>query len=326
MSRIHEALKKAAQERTAQLSATERSNLAAVSADIHRSVLPSPAADRSIHSGVASETGQFLCFDELVKRCACPGWRQDPYSLSSPQRGENSRIAAESFARLRSRLSQFANAQPLRRVLVTSSVSDEGKTFVAANLAQSIVLQPEKRVLVIDADLRSPRAHEMFEAPATPGLANYLQGEADEFSIIQRGPNKNLCFIPSGQRIPNPSELLGSEQMKKLLNLVTPAFDWVIIDSPPTLPVHDASVLADLCDGVLFVIRAGETDYQTVGKGVSEFRNKNLIGVVMNRVEKADAYGCYYAYPAEEGSQKQTAGKRVLSLFSGVDQDGRQHR
>lgn len=305
MSRIHEALQKAAQERMAQESNAKSKGLAAAAVaatvEVDRPALPTDiAVDLPIQRGLASQGGQPASFDDLVRRCACPGWQEDPHILLSRQKGESARIAAESFARLRSRLSRVASTRPLRRVLVTSSVSDEGKTFVAANLALSIVLQPEKRALVIDADLRSPRAHEMFGAPANPGLANYLRGEADEFSIIQRGGNKSLCFIPCGHHISNPSESLGSEQMKKLLDFVTPMFDWVIIDSPPTLPVHDASVLADLCDGVLFVVRAGRTDHETVEKGVSEFRNKNLLGVVLNRVDKADGYGSYYGYPGNE--------------------------
>lgn len=302
MSRIHEALQKAAQERTAQTSDAGPQVLASsVAVDIDRSAHPTDfATDLPVRSYLAPQGGQPLSFEDLIRRCACPGWQEDPHALLSRQTGESARIAAESFGRLRSRLSRVANSRTLRRVLVTSSISDEGKTFVAANLAQSIVLQPEKRALVIDADLRSPRAHEMFGAPATPGLANYLRGEADEFSIIQRGQNKSLCFIPCGHRISNPSESLGSEHMKKLLDFVTPMFDWVIIDSPPTLPVHDASVLADLCDGVVFVVRAGRTDHETVEKGVSEFRNKNLLGIVLNRVDKADGYGSYYGYPANE--------------------------
>jgi len=302
MSRIHEALQKAAQERNAQASnAKSQGSVAAVAVEVDRSVPPTQiAADLPIQSDLASQSGQFVSFDDLLRRCACPGWQEDPHSLLSRQRGESARIAAESFARLRSRLSRVANTRPLRRVLVTSSVSDEGKTFVAANLAQSIVLQPEKRALVIDADLRSPRAHAMFGAPANPGLANYLRGETDEFGIIQRGANQSLFFIPCGHHISNPSESLGSEQMKKLLDFVTSLFDWVIIDSPPTLPVHDASVLADLCDGVLFVVRAGRTDHETVEKGVSEFRNKNLLGIELNRVDKADGYGNYYGYPGNE--------------------------
>src|SRR5207253_8539272 len=113
------------------------------------------------------------------------------------------------------------------------SVPAEGKTFVAANLAQSIVRQPDRRVLLIDADLRASSLHLALGAPSTPGLTDYLRGEADEFAIIQSGPDKNLCFIPGGNEVSNPSELLLGERMRHLLDVVTPMFDFVILDSPP---------------------------------------------------------------------------------------------
>ena len=104
----------------------------------------------------------------------------------------------------------------------------------------------------------------------------------------------NLFLIPGGSQVSNPSELLLSEKMKHLLDLVAPCFDWIIIDSPPTLPVHDASVLAELVDGVLFVIRAGSTDAEIAERTVAEFKGKNLLGVVLNQVEKSDSYGDEY--------------------------------
>ncbi len=138
----------------------------------------------------------------------------------------------------------------------------------------------------------------MLGAPATPGLTEYLRGEADEITVIQRGLEGNLCFIPGGGPVANPSELLLGERMKHLLQLVTPIFDWIIMDSPPAIPVHDASLMSDQCDGVLFVVRAGFTHFEMAEKAVSDFRDKNLLGIVLNRVEKNDSYGgYYYGYP-----------------------------
>src|SRR4029077_9201463 len=128
-----------------------------------------------------------------------------------------------------------------------------------------------------------------------PGLTEYLRGEADKCEVIQNGLEGNLCFIPGGSTVSNPSELLLSDRMKKLLDLVTPFFNWIILDSPPALTVHDGSILADLCDGVLFVVKAGETAHQLAEKASSEFLKKNLLGVVLNRAEKDAAYGGYYS-------------------------------
>src|SRR5207253_9956306 len=125
-------------------------------------------------------------------------------------------------------------------------------------------------------------------------LTDYLRGEADEFAIIQSGPDENLCFIPGGNEVSNPSELLLGERMRHLLDVVTPMFDFVILDSPPATPVHDPSVLADLCDGVLFVVRAGVRDLEVAEKAVAEIRERNILGVVLNGAGREQAYSRFY--------------------------------
>jgi protein-tyrosine kinase len=294
MSRIHEALKKAAQERSSRLSSGTSPVLIDASTDVRRAtVAPQDQTSPSLDDLAPEQNSPFLCFEELIKKCAHPQWQLDPRCNVFPGADSN-RAGAESFRTLRSRLYQIAGTRRLKRVLVTSSIPEEGKTFVAANWAQSIVRQDDRRVLLIDADLRESRLHQVLGAPATPGLTEYLRGEADEIAVIQRGLEGNLCFIPGGSPVSNPSELLLGGRMKHLLELVTPVFDWLVIDSPPALPVHDASVLADLCDGVLFVIQAGATNFEIAEKASSEFRDKNLLGVILNRVEKHESYGDYY--------------------------------
>ena len=294
MSRIHDALKKAAKEKTSQVTVQERTDVVPVGVNIPGSILTAGQVAERAHSTRPSEAGHFLRFDDLVKWCTHPVWKPDAGYNLFPRTDDHAKIGAERFRTLRSRLHQIAGARPLRRVLVTSSVSGEGKTFVATNLAQSIVRQLDKRVLIIDADLRVPRLHIALGAPMGPGLTDYLRGEADEYAVIQHGSDADLCFLPSGHPVSNPSELLSSGRMKKLLDLVTPVFDWVILDSPPALPIHDANVLADLCDGALFVVRAGETTYEIAEKGVAEFRGKNLLGVVLNQADQSEGYGGYY--------------------------------
>jgi capsular exopolysaccharide synthesis family protein len=301
MSRIHDALKKAAKEKTSQVTVQERTDVALVGVNIPGSILTAGQVAERAHSTRPSEAGHFLRFDDLIKWCTHPEWKPNVGFNLFPRTDDHKKIGAERFGTLRSRLYQIAAARPLRRVLVTSSLPGEGKTFVATNLAQSIVRQPDKRVLVIDADLRAPRLHIALGAPIGPGLTDYLRGEADEYVVIQHGPAANLCFLPSGRPVSNPSELLSSGRMKKLLDLVTPVFDWVILDSPPALPIHDANILADLCDGALFVVRAGETKYEIAEKGVLEFRGKNLLGVVLNQVDQSEGYEDYsYDAPGNE--------------------------
>ncbi len=140
-------------------------------------------------------------------------------------------------------------------------------------------------------------------APSAPGLTDYLRGEADEFSIIQADPQDNLFLIPAGRPVSNPAELLAGMQLKNLLDELAPVFDWIILDAPPVLPVSDASVLAGLCDGVILVVRAASTAFDLAQTACHEFREKNLIGVVLNRVEEEMTYGAY-SYYAGNGKDK----------------------
>jgi protein-tyrosine kinase len=301
MSRIHEALKKAAEERSSKLPAGSATDLVDVTSGLRTAPVIEPERVLSVRPDFRPNSAHAQTqFEELVKKCAHPTWNLDPRT-SVFHNVDNKKIGAERFRTLRSRLAQIATAQRLKKVLVTSSIPAEGKTFVAANLAHSIVRQNDRRVLLIDADLRASRLHVVLGAPAGPGLTDYLRGEVDELAVIQQGPEGNLFFVPGGSQVSNPSELLLGESMKRLLDRVTPLFDWIILDSPPALPVHDASTLADLCDGVLFVVRAGQTDCELAEKASSEFRDKNLLGVVLNGVEKGDSYGTYYyGYPVPE--------------------------
>jgi len=297
MSRIHEALKKAATERSAQLAGKPVAELVELAGERLVEGVVSGEAQRAVVS--PSEPG-IRAYKELIARCKKTEWKMQPrYSVFADE--ALYRHGAERFRTLRSRLYQIAATRTLKRILVTSSLPEEGKTFVASNLAQSFIRQESKTVLLIDADLRASRLHLALGAPGTPGLSEYLRGEADEYKIIQVGKEGNLCFIPGGAGVSNPSELLHSEKMRSLLDRLTPYFDWMIMDSAPAIAVHDASNLADMCDGVLFVVRSGKTDFEVAQKGVAEFQEKNLLGVVLNRVEKGEAYGdYYYGYPAEK--------------------------
>jgi protein-tyrosine kinase len=294
MSRIHEALKKAAEQRAPLTSRlAEASILEAPPEQVQK--LSTIVEEASPGSELRKPAGNDVppSFADITSKCAHPTWKIDPrFSVFAGLESDHS--SAERFRTLRSRLSQSRDTRPLKKVLITSSVPAEGKSFIASNLAQSFVQQADRRVLLIDADLRAPRLHTAFGTESKPGLTEYLRGEADEYQIIQQGGDANLCFIAYGSESTDPSELLSHERMRRLLDFVSPAFDWILLDSPPVLPVHDASILADLCDGVLFVVRAGATDSVLAEKAVAEFRQKNLLGVVLNGTDRGDSYGGYY--------------------------------
>jgi capsular exopolysaccharide synthesis family protein len=297
MSRIHEALKKAQEERAASQSdrrleqpdeplATQR----AVQIVAEPEIAAPPAAPRESSAGADSS---LLRFDELRANCVKALWNPDPriqlFSSMDPFA-----TGAEQFRTLRSRLYRIRETQPLTTLLITSALPAEGKTLVCANLAQALVRQRGCKVLLLDADLRAPRLREVFGAPVGPGLADYLQGGAKETDIIQRGQEEGLFFIQAGEHVTHPAELISNGRFKQLLSRVAGLFDWVLVDSPPILPVSDASVLAPTCDGVLLVVRAGVTPAEAPQKACHELGDARIVGVVLNSVEKSAAGGSYY--------------------------------
>ncbi len=297
MSRIHEALRRAEKERKA---GPAPENLHRAVEDLrpatpHREVYPAAAVSASVLAPPleAPEAAPPPTIEELLSACRQQRWTPDPKKVVFSEL-QNHAHGYEQFRTLRSNLSHFRDNQALKTVLITSALPEEGKTFVAANLAHSMVRQKEKRALLIDADLRHPRLHLSLGAPATPGLSEYLRGSADESAILQRGPLENLYFIPGGATVANAAELLVNGRLKRLLDRLSPAFDWVILDSPPSIPVSDSGLLADHCDGVLIVVSAGMTPFDLAQKVTQRFRDKHLLGVVLNRADRGHSYGSYY--------------------------------
>ncbi len=295
MSRIHEALKKAEQERAAsQGAAVEQPPILDI---------PTHPAMPAAMSGVAA-TPAFstpYTFDTLLARCAQTRWQPDEKTMLFFNSVEHA-PGMEEFRTLRSRLYQLREKFPLKKLLISSSLPKEGKSFVAANLAQVMVKQHGRRVLLIDGDLRGSRLHSALGTPSSPGLSDYLMGENDEFAVMQRGPMENLFFIASGRQVASPAELVANGRLKFLLNRVEALFDWIILDSPPAVPVSDASLLANFCDGVLIVVRSNVTPSDIARKVRQEFRDKQLLGVVLNGVDaESSAYSRYY-YGYEESA------------------------
>jgi capsular exopolysaccharide synthesis family protein len=188
----------------------------------------------------------------------------------------------EQFRGVSSRLYQLRQAHPIASILISSARSREGRTFVAVNLAHALVQQPGKRVLLIDADLRNPGIHKLLGTQAEPGLSDYLAGNVDAPSVIQKGPIKGLFLIPSGAVTIDAAELLANGRLKVLLERAA-GFDWVVIDSPPASAVCDASIMAEVCDGILLVVEATKTPSEMAERVVQQFRNRPILGAVVNR-------------------------------------------
>jgi capsular exopolysaccharide synthesis family protein len=294
MSRIHEALKKAEQER-AMTQPTPRAESPSMVLEGAAAAEPVRVmASASVLAGTAPTMG--LNYENLLARCPRTRWNPDPNTMLFFSNDEHV-PGTEEFRTLRSRLYQIRERQTLSKLLVTSALPKEGKSFTSANLAQVIVRQHGRRALLIDADLRNPTLHKLLGAQPGPGLAEYLRREADEFSVIQQGPLENLFFIPAGLNTLNPAELLANELMKSLLSRLGPLFDWIIIDSPPAVPVSDAALISGDCDGVLLVVRSNGTPVDAARRARGEFAERNLIGVVLNGVnpELSPYMGYYYS-------------------------------
>lgn len=302
MSRIHEALKKAEQERVGSqvnpaLPASARP-AECPPADVPEESVPlretatvfpvEPFATDS--SSFASASGP----DAILARCPQMEWRPEEKTMLFFN-GNDAGRGMEEFRTLRSRLYHAREKMSLKKILVTSALPKEGKSFTAANLAQVMAKQHGRRVLLIDADLRGPRLHLMLGTSASPGLSDYLQGSSDEFAVMQRGTMKNLFFIPAGSKISNPAEVVSSERLRLLLQKLESLFDWIILDSPPAVPVSDASVLAKSCEGVLIVARSNATPVDMARRAREEFPDQVLVGVVLNGMDYENSeYAQYY--------------------------------
>jgi capsular exopolysaccharide synthesis family protein len=285
MSRIHEALKRAEQERGAHSGLDQQ---------VVDQSMPSAMAARMAATVVADAP---MTFEALQARTARVPWNPDTKTMLFFG-GADQALGKEEMRTLRSRLYQLRERKPLKKILITSALPKEGKSFLAANLAQVLVQQRGRRALLIDADLRAPRLHESFGSDLQPGLSDYLLGERDEISVIQQGPMENLFLIPGGRQVSNAAELVANGKLKTLMARMESMFDWIIVDSPPAALVSDASLLANFCDGVLMVVRSNVTSAEAARRARLEFAPEQLLGVVLNGIEpKASAYAIYH-YPA----------------------------
>ena len=191
-------------------------------------------------------------------------------------------LAAEQYRQLRTRLSHAEGASTLRTVLITSPQKGEGKSVTAANLALTMAQELQRRVILVEADLRKPSLQNLFGLPPGPGLAEYLSGAVELKDVMRFLPDHNLTVIHAGSAPTNPAELLGSTAMRRLLDQLRTRFDRVLLDTPPVLPLADVAVLAPLVDGTLMVVRAGVTPKPAIENALRAFDSSRLLGVVLN--------------------------------------------
>ena len=205
---------------------------------------------------------------------------------------------SEALRTVRTNLLFSSAEEGTRSIVVTSTGPNEGKTVVASNLAMALA-QAGQRVLLIDGDMRRPQLHERFGQKAEPGLSNLIVGHTKASEAVRKTSASGLWILPAGKVPPNPAELLGSQRFRDFLLTLADHFDWIVIDTPPVLPVADASVVAHAVTGVLFVIGAEMTSRHAAGAALDQLSGAKarLVGAVLNRVDlqhHAYYYSQYY--------------------------------
>ncbi len=204
---------------------------------------------------------------------------------------------AESYKTIRNAIQLSAFDAPPKKIIVTSVSPGEGKTTTALNIAIAMS-QANKKILLIDADLRRPRIHKILQLKNGSGLSSYLSGAHDGQVVHESGKN-NLFVLPSGPIPPNPSELLGSKRFQTMCEKFATTFDAIVIDSPPLLSVSDSLLIGKVMDGTILVARSAKTTHDSMFKGVKQLGDINIkiLGVVINAVNmKKTGYGYYDSY------------------------------
>jgi capsular exopolysaccharide synthesis family protein len=203
--------------------------------------------------------------------------------------------AAEAFRLLSVRLRHLRRSRQLRKLLITSTIPQEGKSMVSANLACALASSTRRKILLLEGDVRRPSLSKVFGLKAHPGLCEWLEGGRSLVSSLYRLEPGGIWLFPAGHGPANPLELLESTKLPALMEQLAGWFDWIVIDSPPVLPLADTSVWTRLADGILLVTRQGTTQKRHLQRGVEALESKKVIGAVLNS-SKNSSDNEYYSY------------------------------
>jgi len=202
---------------------------------------------------------------------------------------------SEQYRSIRTNITSLSPENPVQAFIITSSLRGEGKTVTSANLAMAFSQEVEKKTILIDADLRKPNIHRLYNVRKDPGLSDILSGTMEVDRFLEKPAVDNLYIIPAGKSPANPSELVGSTRMKELIARLKEEFQWIIFDMAPILAVTDAGVLGSLVDGSIVVVKAGRTQAVDVERSYSLLleANANPMASILTGVI---TYIPYYLY------------------------------
>jgi capsular exopolysaccharide synthesis family protein len=289
---------------------TAGTNGPAVATEMDRAVSGRPTSDHSISDHSISDhssADQKPLFPVDLEHCPCLTVAVPTDSrLVSIDKEES--LGAEKFRFLAVRLRQLRQSRPLKKVLITSTIPQEGKSTVAANLACTLARRKPQKTLLLEGDLRRPTIAGRFGLGRVAGLSEWFRGESTAMNIY-RLESLGLWVMPAGNAPENPLELMQSGKLPALMEQLSAWFDWIVIDSPPVLPLADTSMWARLADGILMVTRPGITEKQQLLKGLEALEKSKLLGALVNSSTNAAHSDYYQRYgpPASRGESRDSS-------------------
>jgi capsular exopolysaccharide synthesis family protein len=220
-----------------------------------------------------------------------------PVSIASEGRlvflADRESPTSEAMRLLGVRLRDLRRIRPLKSVLITSSIPREGKTTMSANLSCALAHGSEEKTLIIEGDVRIPALRQMFGVESVPGLCEFVEQDRSLSDCIYHLEGAGVWLLPTGHAPSNPLEVLQSPKIPAMMDWLASCFDWIIIDSPPVLPLADTSIWMRLADGILMVVRQGTSEKQQLQRGLEALEQKKLLGAVLN-CAATSAYSDYY--------------------------------
>jgi len=295
MSRVHDALRKAAQ--TPEEPTKRRPSIPLASDAYPADSAASAAVEdpRGRDTMLAAPEPGGIDMEAILASAVDYPYNPMPDALlvnsSKPREGPG-----EEFRTLRTRLNHLQTLQPLHTLVVTSASPAEGKSFTATNLALTQAQLTGKRVMLGDFDFRRPSVDKAFQLSSSPGITDYLRGKASLSQVIRKIGSANLHVMTSGESVPNPLELLNLKECRDLLVALREHFDWVVLDSPPLLFAADANLLATMCDSTILVVRIGSTTFDAVTRALQSLCENNVLGIVVNAARRGELYSKYNYY------------------------------